>query len=133
MKFNKHYQRGYLYIAPYNKTFVHYQKNCFFDKVDDSYYKLYFYTLLSFEPSNTKTLLENTYNMLIILPKKGVRFSSHSFCIILHICKFSDWQIVFYSSSSKLIASFVVINVSYSSLLPTIMFSKSRNPVPAGI
>jgi hypothetical protein len=38
-----------------------------------------------------------------------------------------------YSSSSKLIASRVVCSNSYSSLLPTIMFSKSRKPVPAGI
>ena len=38
-----------------------------------------------------------------------------------------------YSSSSKAIASFVVINNSYSSLLPTIIFSNSLNPVPAGI
>ena len=38
-----------------------------------------------------------------------------------------------YSSSSNAIASRVVCSSSYSSLLPTIMFSNSRKPVPAGI
>jgi hypothetical protein len=43
---------------------------------------------------------------------------------------YSAW---FYSSSSNCMASLVVCSNSYSSLLPTIMFSKSRRPVPAGI
>jgi len=58
--------------------------------------------------------------------KKGVSF----------LTPVSSLVIVFedpYSSSSKAIASFVVCSNSYSSLLPTIMFSNLRNPVPAGM
>jgi len=67
--------------------------------------------------------LPNLLNFLNLSQKKLPRLRD-SFCIR------SDF---YYSSSSKLIASLVVISNSYSSLLPTIMFSKSRKPVPAGI
>ena len=52
--------------------------------------------------------------------------------LLIHYIKLFD-VISGYSSSSKAIASLVVCSNSYSSLLPTIMFSNSRKPVPAGI
>jgi hypothetical protein len=62
--------------------------------------------------------------------KKGARLSySPWFICLLSIA----YCYLTYSSSSKFIASLVVCNSSYSSLLPTIMFSNSRKPVPAGI
>jgi hypothetical protein len=61
--------------------------------------------------------------------QKGARFYSRSFNIIRVIHEFNSC----YSSSSKVIASLAVCNSSYSSFEPTIMFSNSRKPVPAGI
>jgi len=57
----------------------------------------------------------------ILLPAMLLCSIAYCYCQLRH------------SSSSNVIASRVVCNNSYSSLLPTIMFSNSLKPVPAGI
>ena len=71
----------------------------------------------------------STFNIQYLRSNKKVGSFPPTLIIILN----ELFCYVAYSSSSKLIASRVVCSNSYSSLLPTIMFSKSRKPVPAGI
>lgn len=65
------------------------------------------------------------YQFIPDLKQKGAEF--------LLLLQYDSCNSSNYSSSSKVIASLAVCNNSYSSLEPTIMFSNSRKPVPAGI
>ena len=73
--------------------------------------------------------LQSGFAMTKMPDKKKEQNFSYSLIIrIIYII-----NIIGYSSSSNAMASLEVISNSYSSLLPTIMLSKSRIPVPAGI